>query len=598
MEAHRCPSSLKQRVWFSPYLLAVALMPAFIQIDYSGCFYYGDSRLSELELIVEGENRITGFDSDQRSYDVVLPLGTAEARVRSVANDPEGRVWVFVLIDGERFTYLDDGHGGSDIVVPLSPGSSVLQVAVAPHGRATDFYEVAIEIGIDLCAGADCDDGNDCTADICDPADGSCTNDLLPEGTLCGVDGVCEAGACRERSWGTPVFIQSNAAPEWAPQPVVDTSGNATVVWVGVDGVDYGIWANRYTPGAGWGTPELIATGIDQVRVPRLAVEPNGNVIVVGHQYDGSEFRIWANRYTPGAGWGMPEFVASSTGGNIYNPRVAVDPSGNAIVMWLQHDGVDYGIWANRYTPGAGWGTPELIAVDVDNWFQLAVDPNGNAIVMWDQYDGVDWGTWANRYTPGAGWGTPVPIQSNGYAGGAMLAVDPNGNAIAMWHQYDGSKHHIWANRYTPATGWGTPVSIQSNESDATHPQIGVDRNGNAIVVWLQHDEPEHHIWANRYTPATGWGTPVPIQSNDTGAVLAVDPNGNAIAMWHQYDGSKHHIWANRYTPATGWGTSEEIDTDPLGSSEWKLAIGPNGNAVAVWAKHIPFIGIQANHFE
>ena len=49
------------------------------------------------------------------------------------------------------------------------------------------------------CSGSACDDGNDCTADHCNPSDASwCAHTTLPDGSLCGTDGVCEAGACRE----------------------------------------------------------------------------------------------------------------------------------------------------------------------------------------------------------------------------------------------------------------------------------------------------------------------------------------------------------------------------------------------------------------
>ena len=143
------------RVWFSPYLLAVALVPAFVQIDYSACAYYGNSRLSELELIVDGENRLVGFDPDLRSYDASLTL-TTEARVHAVTEDPEASVSIFVLpegesltVSGERETYLDvdaDLVAGQGFPVPLPPGSAVLQVWVTPHGGATDYYEVNLDI--------------------------------------------------------------------------------------------------------------------------------------------------------------------------------------------------------------------------------------------------------------------------------------------------------------------------------------------------------------------------------------------------------------------------------------------------------------------
>ena len=51
----------------------------------------------------------------------------------------------------------------------------------------------------DLCMGVDCSDGNDCTADVCDSADGSCSNPGETDGTSCdfgGAAGVCMSGVC------------------------------------------------------------------------------------------------------------------------------------------------------------------------------------------------------------------------------------------------------------------------------------------------------------------------------------------------------------------------------------------------------------------
>jgi len=53
----------------------------------------------------------------------------------------------------------------------------------------------------DLCAEVDCDDDNDCTHDPCDPADGTCSNTPILDGTVCdfdGLPGVCKMGVCED----------------------------------------------------------------------------------------------------------------------------------------------------------------------------------------------------------------------------------------------------------------------------------------------------------------------------------------------------------------------------------------------------------------
>ena len=52
-----------------------------------------------------------------------------------------------------------------------------------------------------LCADVDCDDQNECTTDACDPADGECDYTLVTDGMTCdfgGLPGVCGAGACED----------------------------------------------------------------------------------------------------------------------------------------------------------------------------------------------------------------------------------------------------------------------------------------------------------------------------------------------------------------------------------------------------------------
>ena len=111
--------------------------------------------------------------------------------------------------------------------------------------------------------------------------------------------------------------------------------------------------------------------------------------------------------------------------------------------------------------PGFGWGTAELIETEAGDTFayapQVAVDPQGNAIAVWMQDDGRGpFNILANRFVPGVGWGTAELIETDaGDAGLPRVALDSQGNAIAVWHQ-GGIRDNIWANRFVPGVGWGT----------------------------------------------------------------------------------------------------------------------------------------------
>ncbi len=115
------------------------------------------------------------------------------------------------------------------------------------------------------------------------------------------------------------------------------------------------------------------------------------------------------------------------------------------------------------------WRTPiQLLSGSVDPMYHpIAFDGSGNAIAVWLQGDSAWVNVWANRYVPGAGWGTAGSIVSNNAGNACMpqIAIDNSGNAIAVWYQYNGTRCDIWANRYVSGSGWRTASPIEFNDT-------------------------------------------------------------------------------------------------------------------------------------
>jgi len=362
--------------------------------------------------------------------------------------------------------------------------------------------------------------------------------------------------------------------------------------------------------GKSWGTAQLIETdNAGDALLPRIAFDGNGNAIAVWAQSDGMRYNIMANRYAAGSGWGTTQPIETNDGEANHlliestPPQVAFDASGNAIVVWSQSDGTRWNIWSNRYIAGSGWGTAQLIETDNTGDAsspKIAFDITGNAIAVWFQLVelpfplmGQRYSIRANRYTAGAGWGTAVPVDiglsSVDRSGSVNIAIGANGDAIAVWQQNDGSNFNIWANHYTPGSGWGVPGLIEtSNLGNAFSPSIVIDNAGNAIAVWIQWDGVNNSAWANRYIAGSGWNTAQLIEMDNAGWVynpqIALDPGGDVIAVWAQSDGMRNNIWANRYTAGSGWSTAQLIESDNSGdASAPHIAFDPGANAIAVW---------------
>jgi len=133
---------------------AVALSPALLQ-DITCDPATGDATLSALELEVMGENYISAFDSAQRAYSVLLPLGADTAIVGADSTDPGSQVSYNLSVSNvyagtlETIDYGDFPTGGGEITLDglLPEGRSLLGIHVKAPGGARAVYAIDIQVG-------------------------------------------------------------------------------------------------------------------------------------------------------------------------------------------------------------------------------------------------------------------------------------------------------------------------------------------------------------------------------------------------------------------------------------------------------------------
>jgi hypothetical protein len=395
------------------------------------------------------------------------------------------------------------------------------------------------------------------------------------------------------KAWGAATLIETdNTGSAFDPRVAMDASGNALAVWQQSDGTRYNIWSNRYTAGTGWGTAALIETdNAGLATSPQIAIQANGTALAVWVQSDGTQRHVVANRYTPGTGWGTAAPIETDNAGRASDPQVAIDANGNALAVWSKEALPHANIMASRYTAGTGWGAATLIETDnagAATHPRIAFDASGNALAVWLQSDGTHDNVWANRYTVGTGWGTAALVETGmvGDAAGPQIAMDGSGNALAVWTKFDGTNLQTMSNRYSVGPGWGTATILDTGNGGT--PQVAFDAGGNALAVWVQSGGAHYNIKSSRYTAGTGWGPAAFLETDSAGDAgspqIAFDASGNALAVWSKSDGTRLNIWSRRYTTGSGWGTAGLIETDNAGDANApQIALGANGNALAVW---------------
>lgn len=394
--------------------------------------------------------------------------------------------------------------------------------------------------------------------------------------------------------WHPAAAIDAAAGNARAPRIAFDSAGNAIAVWHQYEGARSDIWANHFTAGSGWGTAVRIeTTDLGSAQTPQIAVDNAGNAIAVWQQAEVARTDIWANRFSGGA-WGTAVRLENDNNGDASAPRIAMDGAGNALAVWLQSDGSRANVMASRFAGGT-WTAPVAIetAEGTASAPALAVDAAGNALAVWSQAAGTAVGArtdiWANRFS-GGNWATAVRVDGDdaGSTYEPQVAIDPAGNAIAVWAQYDLTRDNIWASRFTPSGGWGVATRIETdNTGNASAAQIALDDNGNAWAVWRQHDSIRDNIWANRFTPASGWGTATPIEADNTGDALAPQIAvgvAGAFAVWIQSDGASYNVWFNRYTDGA-WTAPALLEAAAGNAQDPQIRIDAAGNALAAWAQ-------------
>ncbi|MFH0888890.1 MAG: hypothetical protein V1871_06755 [Planctomycetota bacterium] len=362
---------------------------------------------------------------------------------------------------------------------------------------------------------------------------------------------------------------------------------------------DSGSSAAPAAQGASWKTPALLETNnLGDVSDPEIAVDGSGNAIVIWPQSNAFTTHIYANNYIVGSGWAITNtLIETESTYSVYNARLAMNNNGFAIALWLQTDGTRNNLWANLCITGTTWGTATLLETAPETIYgypkpQIAINDSGNAVAVWVQNDGTCDSLWANRYISGTGWtGRELVETNNTYdATAPQVAIDNSNNIIAVWVQDSLTGNHVYTNRYISGTGWAGVTPITNLINIATDPQIAMNDSGNAVVVWAMTST-DYALYANRYVSPTGW-TSVSgdlIETMDGSASvpqIAMNNSGNAIVVFNHYVLASCKAYATRYISPTGWTTVQLICNGQETTTEPRIAINDSGNAMAIWYQY------------
>src|SRR5204863_5124817 len=113
---------------------------------------------------------------------------------------------------------------------------------------------------------------------------------------------------------------------------------------------------------------------------PKVGYDRNGNAIAVW----GGDSLVAAYYSKAGNSWSAPAILSTNSVTPVRTPSLSVDPSGNAVVAWVQSDGVTNNVWVSRFnSASSGWSGAELVesSPPAANIASASINANGQAAV-------------------------------------------------------------------------------------------------------------------------------------------------------------------------------------------------------------------------
>lgn len=331
-------------------------------------------------------------------------------------------------------------------------------------------------------------------------------------------------------------------------------SGDAFAVFRQWDGGNYRIYARHYKKETGW-SDNVTAIDIDVGKTvhsdtPQVAYDSSGNAMAVFTQ-DG---KLYANKFDVSSSeWGTPEEISARSQGFVYSPKICLLGEGQFMVLFYQYKIATktMQLFAIRYN-GTSWAlVPEQIDSDFHNFYEAVMRADGFGNLMVAFSEGAGNRLYVKRYLDGWKEAKEIGISSGKQV---TIAYDIGHNASVLFVQDIEGASHVYSSGYTSSTdSWSEPVVIDgADSSSADNPRIIFDSFDRAIAIYSKMLNDAPHIFSARFDRSAGWQTPERIDGSNAPKAsvpeIVMDWEGNALVLYAVPDPGSGQIYAVRYT--------------------------------------------------
>ena len=403
----------------------------------------------------------------------------------------------------------------------------------------------------------------------------------------------------------------------WITPPItMDGSGNFVIVWLDGRNGNSDIYYQRYNVSGvaqGVNTKANDDAGTSAQYYPSIAMDGSGNFVIVWEDYRDGNSDIYYQRYdTSGAAQGV-NTKANDDAGTVDQefPSIAIDDNGNFVIVWMDgRNGNYYDIYYQRYNSSGAKQGVNTKANDVvaGQWYpSIAMDGSGNFVIVWMEDRTYNNDIYYQRYNE-SGAAQGVNTKANDDAGTAdqwnpSIAMDGSGNFVIVWSDGRNGNYDIYYQSYDTigaAQGVNTKVNNDAGTAWQSYPSIAVDSSRNFVIVWVDYrngnnNDDNSDIYYQRYN-SSGIAQGVNTKANDDAGAgeqgnpsIEMDSSGNFVIVWDDYRNGNSDIFYQCYNAsgaAQGVNTKANDDAGTAGQYSPSIALDSSGNFVIVWADY------------
>jgi hypothetical protein len=306
---------------------------------------------------------------------------------------------------------------------------------------------------------------------------------------------VLAAGSPQEPGGGLPLpagpdfqVSTGSQGPQLYVDVAQDTAGDTAFVWIDGNTAPPTIQGRVFDPsGAPLGLSFIVGIESQPISLPRVAMTPLGEIAVTW----GNPHSIFVRRFDRlGRPLGAVNVTQQITADAVLAPDVAVDPAGNATVVWAVSRFEGDVILLQRFNAANQLQGPVEVVSPVTfngrNNPRIVANAAGSLLVSWDDFRTGNFpDVWARRYDgPSRTWGAEVRVNPSGpgVQQGSAPILYPEGDGAVVYG--DRTEGMLLVRRLDAAGApAGDPLPIGPLGSDP-YPDAATGPDGTTLAVW------------------------------------------------------------------------------------------------------------------